>query len=235
MRTFKVKNFERFQHYRDRSPPWIKLYNSLLDDYAFTRLQDASKAHLLAIFLLASRYENAIPCDILFLSSKIGATEKIDLGALQKAGFIICDDDLSYASNTLAERKQDARPEREAEREAEREERESRVPRFSRLKVNGWDSEFAEFWAAYPRHDDRKKAYAAYGKALKAADHRVIIEGAQRYCQDPNREPAYTKQAATWLRAESWANGLLPERNDPQRKLANIRAENQKDDGNEYH
>src|SRR5690606_19747530 len=32
-----VKNFERFQHYKDRNPPWIKLYNDLLDDYEFGR------------------------------------------------------------------------------------------------------------------------------------------------------------------------------------------------------
>jgi DNA-binding NarL/FixJ family response regulator len=32
---YSVKNFERFQHYKDRSPPWIKLYNELLDDYEF--------------------------------------------------------------------------------------------------------------------------------------------------------------------------------------------------------
>lgn len=83
--------------------------------------------------------------------------------------------------------------------------------RASRARpINGWDSEFSEFWAVYPRHDDRKRAYAAYGKALKAAEHRIIVEGAQRYCQDPNREPKFTKQAATWLNAEAWNNGPLP-------------------------
>ncbi len=63
MPTFSVKNFERFQHYKDRSPPWIKLYNELLDDYGFGRLPDASKMHLVAIWLLASRNDNKIPHD----------------------------------------------------------------------------------------------------------------------------------------------------------------------------
>src|SRR5687768_18068275 len=48
-------NFESFQHYKDRAPPWIKLYNELLDDYEFGQLPDASKMHLVAIWLLASR------------------------------------------------------------------------------------------------------------------------------------------------------------------------------------
>ena len=37
-----------FQHYKDRSAPWIKLYNELLDDYRFAVLPDASKWHLVA-------------------------------------------------------------------------------------------------------------------------------------------------------------------------------------------
>ena len=60
-RTFSVINFEKYQHYRNRTPPWIKLYNRLLDDYAFGRLPDASKAHLVAIWLLASRSDNRVP------------------------------------------------------------------------------------------------------------------------------------------------------------------------------
>ncbi len=63
MKTFSVKNFERFQHYKDRSPPWIKLYNELLDDYSFACLDDAAKFHLIAIWLLASRTDNRIPYD----------------------------------------------------------------------------------------------------------------------------------------------------------------------------
>ena len=47
--VFRVKNFENFQHYKDRNPPWIKFYNEVLDDYDIGRLPDASKAHLFAI------------------------------------------------------------------------------------------------------------------------------------------------------------------------------------------
>jgi hypothetical protein len=50
-----VKNWATHQHYKDRMPPWIKLHMALLDDYEFSRLRDASKAHLTLIWLLASR------------------------------------------------------------------------------------------------------------------------------------------------------------------------------------
>lgn len=90
-KTFHVKNFDKFQHYKDRSPPWIKLYNELLDDYAFGQLDDASKWHLVAIWLLASRSTNKIPLDSGWVSRRINASEPVDLEILETSGFIIAD------------------------------------------------------------------------------------------------------------------------------------------------
>lgn len=107
MITFHVKNFEKFQHYKDRSPPWIKLYNELLDDYSFGCLQDASKWHLIAIWLLASRSENKLPFDPVWIAKRINATGDVDLMALVEAGFIVADQPLpkaeQVASSALAE------------------------------------------------------------------------------------------------------------------------------------
>lgn len=113
-----VKNFDRFQHYKDRSPPWIKLYNDLLDDYAFSTLPDASKSHLMLIWLLASRTDNRIPNDPKWIGARIGARENVDLGVLLSAEFLIT---LPIASKTLANCSVSARPEGEGEREEETE------------------------------------------------------------------------------------------------------------------
>lgn len=123
---FRVKNFERFQHYKDRNPVWIKFYNELLDDYEFGRLSDASKWHLCAIWLLASRYNNRVPLDSKWIQGRINATDKVDLNALEKAGFIerITDDipeEIQCRSNLLAETEKPAMPEKEREREKEKE------------------------------------------------------------------------------------------------------------------
>jgi hypothetical protein len=93
MITFRVKNFEKFQHYKDRSPPWIKLYNELLDDYDFGRLDDASKAHMILIWLLASRSDNKIPWDAEWIGRKIGSQSPVDLEFLKDSGFIVVDSD----------------------------------------------------------------------------------------------------------------------------------------------
>ena len=89
MRYFRVKHWDEMQHYKDRNPPWIKLYNTLLDDYEFSCLQDASKLHLIMIWLLASRNNNRLPLDSTWLKSRISAHESIDLDVLLKSGFII--------------------------------------------------------------------------------------------------------------------------------------------------
>ena len=118
MRTFRVKNFEKFQHYKDRSPPWIKLYNELLDDYDFGQLPDASKWHLVAIWLLASRSNNEIPFDPDWVARRINAASPVDLSDLEKRGFIIASQHVNgHASDALADRLHVARPERETEGE----------------------------------------------------------------------------------------------------------------------
>jgi 5-methylcytosine-specific restriction endonuclease McrA len=83
-----VKDFDRFQHYKDRDPPWIKLYVRILEDYAFATLPDAQKAHLILIWVLASKMENKIPNDPAFVRNRIGANEVVNLDALQAAGFL---------------------------------------------------------------------------------------------------------------------------------------------------
>ena len=85
---FSVSNWNEFQHYKDRNPPWIKLHNQLLDNYEFENLTDSTKGHLLCIWMLASRTNNKLPYDQLWIKRKIGANSTIDLKSLENSGFI---------------------------------------------------------------------------------------------------------------------------------------------------
>jgi ribosomal protein L12E/L44/L45/RPP1/RPP2 len=150
--TFSVRNFERFQHYKDRSPPWIKLYNELLDDYSFALLPDASKLHLVAIWLLASRSNNRIPHDSGWIAKRISATEAVDLDLLLNRGFI----ELQDAGTAQAARKPDADPERESETEGETEKEDSSGPADADTSLplikgrKSYPAEFEAFWRDYP-------------------------------------------------------------------------------------
>jgi hypothetical protein len=71
---------------------------------------------------------------------------------------------------------------------------------------------FAEFWAAYPRRQGKGAAIKAWVKATRKASPQAIVDGARRYEADPNRDPAYTAMASTWLNAERWTDDPLPPR-----------------------
>lgn len=86
--TVSVVNWEKYQHYKNRNPPWIKFYNSLLEDPAVAVLPDAAKAHTFGIWLLASRLQNRIPADADFIGKRINATEPVDLKLLLAMAFI---------------------------------------------------------------------------------------------------------------------------------------------------
>ena len=88
MEFLSVKNFEKFQHYHDRNPPWIKLYNSLLDDYLFAKLPDPQKYQLMALWLVASKTDNKIPNDTAWLKIELRATTLVNLDALIAGGWL---------------------------------------------------------------------------------------------------------------------------------------------------
>lgn len=92
MKYYRVKNFDQFQHYKSgehsKQTVWIKLYYSLLNDYAFCQLDDASKFHLIGIFLLAGQSNNKIPADPNWIASRIGTSSPIDFSALVSSCFL---------------------------------------------------------------------------------------------------------------------------------------------------
>ena len=121
-----IPDWDKLQHYKDRTPPWIKLHNELLESYEFECLPDASKAHLLCIWLLASRTGNKINPDPRWIGRKIGANSKVDIDALIESGFLQLNQPLQTveqdASKMLQTVEQDAIPEREGEKRESREE-----------------------------------------------------------------------------------------------------------------
>lgn len=194
MNTFRVKNFEKFQHYKDRSPPWIKLYNELLEDYAFSKISDSSKWHLVAIWLLASRSGNKLPYDAKWIQGRINASEKVNLEALVEAGFILLDQPLQTseqgAITVLAEC-------------LSRERGETEEKYSPKALLN---ADFDEWWTVYPRKEAKEDARAAYLKARRGIDASTLWQAAKAYAAKPGREPKFTKLPATWLNKGCWAD-----------------------------
>lgn len=119
MAKLKVKGWADFQHYKDRSPPWIKLHKTLLDNFEYQSLPIASRALAPMLWLLASESNDGmIDACTKKLAFRLRTSEQeiIDgLIPLINNGFFIDD------SYSLADRKQDAMPETERETEVDKE------------------------------------------------------------------------------------------------------------------
>jgi hypothetical protein len=132
----RAKNWEEFQHYKDRDPPWIKLHKRLLDDRVFHRLPDASRALAPCLWLLCSETKDGTIKDaVAEISFRLRMTEKKAeeaLNPLIEAGFFIVEQD---ASATLAPCEHDAtQRQRHIEKtETEAEVAQTRSPTGSRL------------------------------------------------------------------------------------------------------
>jgi len=182
MNYLKVKDWEKFQHYKDRNPPWIKLSRDLLRDYEFQCLQDASKLHLMLIWLLASQMDNKIPADKNFIKNQIGIKGDVNLKELIDKGYLIDD------SGALAGRKQVAMVETEAEA-------------YSKETYIG---DFESFWSLYGKIGDKQRAKKAWEK-IKDTTYESIIEGHARYKIYCEANEWYHKQhLSTWLNSNGW-------------------------------
>lgn len=61
MERLRPKNWAQFQHYKDRSPPWIKLHRGLLDSMDYGLLSPLSGKCLPLIWLIASEGDGILP------------------------------------------------------------------------------------------------------------------------------------------------------------------------------
>jgi hypothetical protein len=174
-----VKNWKHFQHYKNRSPQWIKLYRDTLADYAFSRLHDASKMHLVGVWLLASEANGRVPNDPEWIARRIAATEPVDLQALIDAGFLVPAGRKQSASRPLAKRL----PREEKRRE------EIAEPKQPTEKTT-WLTPFADAWQARcgnPPHGRLAKALAPLVQQLGGPEalvrwSRYLAGNEPRYC-----------------------------------------------------
>lgn len=77
---------------------------------------------------------------------------------------------------------------------------------------------FDEFYAAYPRKREPRRAKAAFARAVKRAPVNEIMRGMRRYAaaHPPGSDMTYVKHPATWLNGDCWAepDDDLPLRED---------------------
>jgi len=90
----RVKNWDNYQHYKDRNPPWIKLHKDLLTSRHWIIANDHQRVLLITVMLLAARDDNAIEADPVYIKVVGRLDEDPDLDWLISSGFCEwCDED----------------------------------------------------------------------------------------------------------------------------------------------
>ena len=68
--------------------------------------------------------------------------------------------------------------------------------------------DFEEIWKLYPNKQGKKKAFAAYERAIRdGVENADILDGVKRYakyCQDRRDEKRYIKHGDTWFNGACW-------------------------------
>ena len=114
---YRIKNWKRFQHFKKRRPPWIKVYRDILEDPDWHKLSGDQAKCLTMLWLVAS--EDETKQGLLPLSDKLAfrlrITETKLMSLLAGLSDWVYQDDITM----ISQRHQDDTPEGEGETEGE--------------------------------------------------------------------------------------------------------------------
>ena len=96
--TYRVRNWTKFQHYKDRNPPWIKLHVEILSSKDWVMLDDDGKLLAIACMIVAAKDNGNVPADPDYIQRVAYLKTKPDFKPLIKVGFL---EMLADASNLL--------------------------------------------------------------------------------------------------------------------------------------
>jgi hypothetical protein len=126
-----IKGWKKFQHFKDRRPPWIKLYRDLLDDPDWHALDGADAKSLVMLWLIASEDDGNIPC-ARKIAFRLRITETKAEQLLTRLSHWLIQDDITPISG----RYQDDTPETEGETDRKEGEKKEAVAGATRPKAS---------------------------------------------------------------------------------------------------
>jgi hypothetical protein len=174
----RIKNWSKFQHFKDRRPPWVKLYRDLLDDIEWHELDPLSAKVLVMLWLIASEDLGALP-DIKTIAFRLRMPQKQVSDCISKLSHWLDHSDIEPISN----RYQDDPLEKEKETEEEKE-TEKRSHRGARLPA---DFVLPEEWSSFCRHE-----------RPDLIPSEVFLEFKDYWVAQPGQKGVKTDWDATW-------------------------------------
>lgn len=208
-----VRNHDKYQRYRNRTPPWIKLYRKILNNREYTQLTDSQWRLGIEVLLLATEDGSGVlECtieDLLFrLHRKI---KPADLQALESVGFITIGEHDAHVAHTTGVQAAHAEIDNsEIETEVETEtdgHRRLAAQRVTEL----WGKGFDKLWKHYPRKVSKAQARRTWMK-LKPTNgvdpdklfNAIVQNLRERVREWRDRDDDKVPHMSTWLNAEEF-------------------------------
>ena len=196
----RIKNWAKFQHFKNRRPPWIKLHREILDQRDINVISDRSFRVLINCWLLASEdreLEGILPTiqDIAF---RVRIEEKYIVESLQELTNFIDSTDVIL----ISERYQVGPPETETETETEN--KKTCIRSSAKKYANGAD--FERFWIVWPDKRNKKKARDVFiRKKFSITDVDELIADVElRKRSDKRWLGGFIPHCSTYLNGERW-------------------------------
>jgi hypothetical protein len=192
MEYIEIVKWTEFQHYKNRNPIWIKLYNSLLDNELFECLQDDSKLLYILLLMFTSRKGNGtIPANPEYLKKHLPFNGKIDLQSLIDTGFI----SLRYQDDSKLLSKCYNRVEKS---------------RVEKSRVEHTPS-FELFWQSYPKKIGKLAAQKAFKKLKNIPIENILkaIENQKQSEQWKKENGQFIPNPATWINQGRWEDVIM--------------------------
>ena len=197
--TLRIKNWGEFQHFKDRAPPWIKLYKKLLDDKNWHELDaDAAKC-LISLWLLASETEGDLPStqEIAF---RLRLSEKSIKSYVSKLSHWLIQDDIAVISdiNLISSSNQNDN---------------NTIPLARSVSVSVSNTYFDRFWKAYPKKVGKGAAETSWERAKINGHFDSVIAALERQKQSEQWQKdggQFIPNPATWLNQKRWEDEITP-------------------------
>ena len=191
----KIKDWNKYQHYKNRRPPWIRFYRDILDDPDFYEMSGDDFKSLTMLWLIASEDET--------LSGELPASKKLAFRLRIKEvevapllsrlkHWLIIDD-----STMLASCVQDATPDQNRSDQKRGEEKDPPIPPRG----------FQIFWEAYPKKTGKQAAFRAWKRAIKTVDNGIILAALRKqreWSMWRKNGGQYIPNPSTWLNQGRW-------------------------------
>ena len=203
---YRIKGWNKFQHFKDRRPPWIKLYRDILDDIEWHELDPVAAKSLVMLWLIASENDGSLP-DTKILAFRLRVTETQIKSTISKLSHWVEQDDI----NPISERYQDDPLEREEEAETDIRDREEKKTRVAR---------------AFSRPDDVDQAvwddWVQLRKNKRATVSQTVVDGARLEANKAGMSMnaflrEWVMRGSQGLKAE-WLVGKAPQKTEHQKR-----------------